>query len=191
MAEGQNQAGNKMAELPFKVLLITDRGIVQHLKKLLSGPNKPGFRIVYSSRLSSAIKRIRAGGLDLVLLDFSLPDSQGIEGIRCILRDVPSMPVIGLSEIEDEALVQEALMAGAQDYLPFSGLDGTSWRWPSGRALERKNFFQAYLTASFGCPQRIGVVSDRISWMSMRRVQYAGVFTSGFIGQIQHYLPVK
>jgi hypothetical protein len=55
-----------------------------------------------------------------VLLDLGLPDSQGLHGLRWLLQQEPDAAVIVLTGLADEYLGEEAVRAGAQDYLPPS-----------------------------------------------------------------------
>jgi hydrogenase small subunit len=68
-------------------------------------------------RLSSALEKLTAGGINLVLLDLSLPDSQGLETFFAVRMQAPGVPVIILADLETEILAVEALRKGAQGYL--------------------------------------------------------------------------
>lgn len=68
-------------------------------------------------RLASALERLTAGGIDLVILDLSLPDGQGLETFFSVRAQAPTVPVIILADFETEVLAVEALRKGAQGYL--------------------------------------------------------------------------
>jgi DNA-binding response OmpR family regulator len=57
------------------------------------------------------------GGVDLILLDLTLPDSQGLETFTRVYQQSPDTPIILLTGIEDEELAIQAAHQGAQDYL--------------------------------------------------------------------------
>lgn len=57
-------------------------------------------------------------GLDLVLLDYTLPDSNGIEVLRAIKTQSPELPVILLSAHVDSGLIQQALKEQASGFIP-------------------------------------------------------------------------
>lgn len=57
-------------------------------------------------------------GLDLVLLDYTLPDCNGIEVLRAIKSSSPQLPVILLSAHVDSALIQLALKEQASGFIP-------------------------------------------------------------------------
>jgi DNA-binding NarL/FixJ family response regulator len=57
---------------------------------------------------------------DMVLMDMTMPDLNGIEATRQIVKENSSMKVIALSAHSDRRFVSEALRAGAVGYLPKS-----------------------------------------------------------------------
>jgi len=89
-------------------------------------------------QLQAAVERLRSGGLDLVLLDLSLPDSQGLDTVRRVVQAAPSVPVVVLTGLDDQHLAAEALAAGAQDYLIKHEINPVSLARVIRYALDRK-----------------------------------------------------
>lgn len=54
---------------------------------------------------------------DVVLLDIAMPGMNGLEALRRLRRDHPSLPVIMVSAVTDEALARSTLQIGAFDYV--------------------------------------------------------------------------
>src|SRR5207249_9372693 len=75
---------------------------------------------------------------DLVLLDFVLPDSMGLDTFTSMLAQAPHSPIIILSGLDDEALAIEALRLGAQDYLVKGEVDSNLLVRSIRYAIERK-----------------------------------------------------
>ena len=105
-----------------KILLIEDNpadaGLIQ---ELLSGER---YGLEWVGRLALGLERLRSPGIDVVLLDLALPDSRELEGLDKILAQVPSLPVVILTGLQEETLGLEAIQRGAQDFLckgAFSG----------------------------------------------------------------------
>lgn len=71
--------------------------------------------------LKSAKDRLKAGGMDLVLLDINLPDGNGLEFLEETRRE-SDIPVILLTANDTEMDVVMGLEGGADDYItkPFS-----------------------------------------------------------------------
>ena len=83
------------------------------LRKAKDGP----FDLKWVTRLSDALERLRTGGIDAILVDLSLSDSDGIETFDKLFGAAPKTPILTLSAEEDEALAREAVQRGSQGYL--------------------------------------------------------------------------
>ena len=70
--------------------------------------------------ISSALDHLAAGAVDLVLLDLSMPDAEGLDGVRRLREASPAMPVIICSALDDPQLVRDAFKLGVSGYLPKS-----------------------------------------------------------------------
>jgi two-component system sensor histidine kinase UhpB len=75
------------------------------------------FAVTHVQRLSHALKQLPLQHFDVVLLDLSLPDSDGLETFSRIYNVDENMPIVLLTSQVDESLALRALQAGAQDYL--------------------------------------------------------------------------
>lgn len=105
-----------MAPQPLSVLLIEDNpGDSRLIREALRDAG--GWRVEVADRLSSALPRLTAGGIDVVLLDLSLPDVQGFDTFVRVHAAAPSLPVVVLTGLSDETLAIRAVQEGAQDYL--------------------------------------------------------------------------
>lgn len=72
--------------------------------------------------LESALERLNAGGIDVVLSYLGLPDAEGITVLQRLKAHAAEVPVILLSGVEDEALALRLVEEGAQDYLVKTGV---------------------------------------------------------------------
>ncbi|MFN3266492.1 MAG: response regulator transcription factor, partial [Deinococcales bacterium] len=76
---------------------------------------RAGFAVAHQSTAAAGLESARAGGFDLILLDFGLPDSQGLQTLEQLTPlGIPVVLVTGRSEAQ---LVVQALRAGAANYL--------------------------------------------------------------------------
>lgn len=69
--------------------------------------------------LAEALVRLREGPEPVILLDIDLPDARGVEAWRRVHHASPDSPVVLLTTPATETLAQQAMVAGAQDYLVF------------------------------------------------------------------------
>ena len=68
-------------------------------------------------RLSKGLDQLVTGGIDAVLLDLGLPDSQGLNTFEKIHEAAKQVPILILTGFNDDAVALEAVRRGAQDYL--------------------------------------------------------------------------
>jgi two-component system sensor histidine kinase/response regulator len=133
-----------MKEMPIKILLVEDNPadaeLIQHMLAQASREDAQAssFGLECADLLSTALERLAAGGIDAVLLDLSLPDSQGLMAFTKVHTQAAHTPVIVLSGMDDEALAVEAVRQGAQDYLVKGHVDGFSLARAIRHAVERK-----------------------------------------------------
>jgi two-component system cell cycle response regulator len=109
----------------MRILLIEDNEDDVQAIKLLLRATKQGHELVRANRLVAGLMRLAEGGFEVVLLDLSLPDSQGLETCRKVRAHSPAVPIVVLTGLDDETLALEAVKEGAQDYLPKNELTAT------------------------------------------------------------------
>jgi two-component system cell cycle response regulator len=68
-----------------------------------------------AGELSGALERLSGGGVDAVILDPDLPDSQGIVSFERMYAFAPDVPVIVLTNDGEDDLAVRAVQGGAQD----------------------------------------------------------------------------
>ncbi len=124
----------------IKVLLIEDDAEdADLLQEILSERNAHLFELEWVKRLRIGIERLTQGGIDVVLLDLSLPDSQGMDTLKRIQAEVQSsVPIVVLSGLDDESMAFTAVQLGAQDYLVKGEVDNRLLVRSLRYAIERK-----------------------------------------------------
>ena len=123
----------------MKVLLIEDNLnftfiVEQMLLGALDGQNG----IESSTTLAGGIDHYQRTLSDVILLDLTLPDSRGTEGLARLRATVGDTPIIVLTGVNDDALALEAMRQGAQDYLIKGQIDADSLARAVRYAVERK-----------------------------------------------------
>ena len=108
-----------------RVLLIEDnRAQARLIREQLSDVKAGSFEMDLADRLSEGLSQLENGDFAGVLLDLSLPDSQGPETLNAVRAKAPDVAVVVLTGLNDEALGAEAVKRGAQDYLVKDAADG-------------------------------------------------------------------
>jgi sigma-B regulation protein RsbU (phosphoserine phosphatase) len=123
---------------PTRVLLVEDNpGDARLIREFIREADAESFDVERAERLDAALARLAQEGVDLVLLDLSLPDSHGIETFRKLHTAAPNVPTIVLSGLNDESVALQAVHDGAQDYLMKGQGDGRLLVRAMRYALER------------------------------------------------------
>lgn len=123
----------------LKVLLVEDDDADADLATgALEESTAYQFVLTRVHRLDEARARLQASAFDVVLLDLSLPDSQGIETFRELKPMAHHLPIVVLSGFNDQAAALDAVAEGAQDYLVKSCTPAEMLARSIRYALERK-----------------------------------------------------
>ncbi len=102
----------------IRILLVEDNDVDADLTKdILSEWAIEQFEVTRVTRLGEAFAKLAGERFDAVLLDLSLPDGYGLSTLRQIQAASPTIPIIVLSGVSDQALALQAVQNGAQDYL--------------------------------------------------------------------------
>ncbi|MFL5804019.1 MAG: response regulator [Roseiflexaceae bacterium] len=132
-----------MSNKPITVLLIEDNtGDARLIREMLSEVKSSLFELECVERLSAGLGRLAAGGIDVVLLDLSLPDSQGFETFVKLRGQDSRAPILVLTGLDDEDMAIRAMQAGAQDYLVKGPLTNRALARAIRYAIERKRVEQ-------------------------------------------------
>ncbi len=103
--------------MAVRVVIADDHGVVRAgLHALLSG--QPGLEVCgEAASADDALRLVGETDPDILLLDISMPDRDGIQVAREVRERHPSARVLFLTVHEDQALLREALRAGAAGYV--------------------------------------------------------------------------
>ena len=109
----------------LRVLIADDHAIVcEGLKQIIS--SDPAFMVIAEvNTAAQAMQVVRAGGIDILLLDISLPDRNGIDLLKQLKQETPSLKVLICSLHHEDAYALRALRAGAVGYLSKQCAPGT------------------------------------------------------------------
>ena len=135
-----------MNDTAIHVLLIEDNPddafLIQEMLDEAGGKSRR-FVVTHTERLVTGMERLARNRIDVVLLDLGLPDSQGLETFATAHARAPSVPIVVLSGLDDEALALEAVEQGAQDYLVKGQVEGRSLLRALRYAIERQRAEEA------------------------------------------------
>lgn len=101
----------------LKILLVDDHAVVRSgIRKFLEATQDVEI-VAEAGTGTEALERVRDQPWDVVLLDISLPDLDGLEVLKRIKRDRPELPVLIFSMYAEDDFALPAFNAGATGYL--------------------------------------------------------------------------
>ena len=132
-----------MDNRPLRVLLIEDNPAdARMISEMLKGLPEGVFELESVDRLSTGLERLGDGERDVVLLDLSLPDSQGFDTFLKLREKAGAVPIVLLTGLDDEALAIRAVHEGAQDYLNKGQVDAHLLSRAIRYAIERNKLIR-------------------------------------------------
>lgn len=133
------RSGKEMQKPILKLLLIEDN-IPQAalIKQYLAQYPSVRFDVEHVRLLVEGLKRLVDGDIEVVLLDLSLHDSYGLDTLDRLQSQTLDVPVVILTNIDEEEVAMQAIIAGAQDYLIKSRLDALGLGRAVRFAIERQ-----------------------------------------------------
>ena len=133
-----------MNQQRIKVLLVEDEPAYARLvQEFLTGEIVSAFEPAHAGRLDDALRRLASERFDVVLLDLTLPDCQGLATYEQVHARAPSTPIVALTGFDDDQLALQAVREGAQDYVVKGQFDGKMLARVIRYAIERKRAAEA------------------------------------------------
>jgi DNA-binding NtrC family response regulator len=104
-----------MSSRAGSILIIDDEAdVLESLDELLRAE---GYQTATASTARAGLERLGKEAFDLVLLDISLPDSNGIDVLKAVKRDSPEIPVIMITAYDSSQVAFQASREGAESYI--------------------------------------------------------------------------
>ena len=103
----------------LNLLIIEDnQGDIFLMQEMLAESIRQSYKVEVAFSLASGLKKLKSDAMDAVLLDLSLPDSNGaLDSVEKVKEANADIPIVVITGNEDEDLGIEAVKLGAQDYI--------------------------------------------------------------------------
>ncbi len=175
-----------MATDSVKILLIEDNlAEARLLQEFLKQAQSQDFIVVHVQRLQNALQELTQDhGLysyNAILLDLTLPDSEGLSSLPKLIDSAPSVPIVVLTNTNDEALAIEAVRQGAQDYLVKRQVNVDVLVRSLHYAIARKQVLESLRTTNKTLETR---VEERTA--ELVKAKEINQFKSEFVSMISH-----
>jgi DNA-binding NarL/FixJ family response regulator len=120
------------------ILLVEDSPVdAQLIGGILSRSRRPTMNVTHASSMADARTVLRDGVVDLILLDLTLGDSQGLATLDAVLFEAPDVAVVVVTGDNDDDIGIDAVSRGAQDFLVKEQISGTVLLHSVRYAVER------------------------------------------------------
>ena len=178
----------------WKVLIVEDERVDREIyKRFLQKPAAFRFECAEADSADRGIEMCRSWAPDCLLLDFNLPDMDGLEVLRRLGGEDARLPcaVIMLTAFGGEELAVNALKSGAMDYLPKGQVVGDVLPRSVANAIERfqmqqhideqraalEKSIERYQTLLEAIPQMVWVAdsSGRVEYANCQWLEYGGL----------------
>jgi two-component system invasion response regulator UvrY len=101
----------------MKILIVDDHAVVRQGIKQIITDMEPPVEVGEAGNGSDAIRMLRDGVWDMVLLDINLPGKNGIEVLKQIKAEWKKLPVLMLSMYSEDQYAMRAIRSGAAGYM--------------------------------------------------------------------------
>lgn len=146
-----------MSGQSLHILLIEDSlAEARFLQEILKGALLGHCCLVHVTRLQDAIAKLQELPFQVILLDLTLPDSHGLASLDTLVNRAPNLPIVVLTNTNDDQLALEAVRQGAQDYLVKRLVNGELLARSLRYAIERKQVEEALREANEVLEVRVG-----------------------------------
>jgi CheY-like chemotaxis protein len=93
--------------MPYKVLIVDDSKLARMIMASAFRRIRPDWELTEASNAEEAIGAIAAGAIDIALIDFNMPGTDGLELVASIRQVRPGMPVAVVSaNLQDEIITR-------------------------------------------------------------------------------------
>jgi two-component system, cell cycle sensor histidine kinase and response regulator CckA len=131
------------AKKPTALLIEDNPADARLIRELLANAAGSRFQLEWVRELGQGLQRLAAGGIDVILLDLGLPDSEALDSFRKLHAQAPQVPVVVLTGLNDEDIAVEAVRMGAQEYIVKGDTESNPLARSMRYAIERKRVEEA------------------------------------------------
>jgi signal transduction histidine kinase len=128
-----------MSVRPQTTVLIIDDNPAEHelYEDFLSDDTQRDYRFVHAYTVAEGVSLYLPDSIDCILLDYNLPDADGLSALSQLMQEHTPLPVVMLTGEGNESVAVQAMKNGAQDYLPKRALTPAALQRCIERASER------------------------------------------------------
>lgn len=165
-----------------KILLVEDSlAEARLIQEYLQSSSLENYTLETVNRLARAIEWLQQDSADVIMLDLSLPDSQGLRSLDILLDTDPTLAVVVLTNTNDEELAVRAVRHGAQDYLVKRHVDSITLARSLRYAIERRQVTESLRQMNSSLSKRI-----KANTQKLKQIQSENQLKADFVSMISH-----
>jgi two-component system, NarL family, sensor histidine kinase UhpB len=147
-------------------------------------------RLVHTELLLDGVTHAQATRCDVVLLDLGLPDAQGLDTFRTFHRQVPDVPILVLTGLNDMSVGLLAIQEGAQDYVLKREIESSLLSRAIRYAMERHRVAAALASSEERFQLAVsGATAGLWDWDLQSGTMYFSPHFKKIMGYEDHELP--
>jgi diguanylate cyclase (GGDEF)-like protein/PAS domain S-box-containing protein len=172
--------------VPQRILLIqSDAAAAKTIVDALTHCKDQSFHVEWVERCSEALQRL--DGIEAILLDLYLSDTNGIDTFDCLFRAASNIPIMLLIDPQHEETARLAVQCGAQDYLFKDRLDPYLLPKTLATMIERGAYAGALWEERERAQITLNSIGDAVVSTDVSgRVTYLNVVAEDLTGWSQH-----
>jgi DNA-binding NarL/FixJ family response regulator len=168
--------------VPIGILIVDDHPLfVEALEQVIRNTFADAVVLKAVSIETARAAIDRDGPFDLVLLDLSMPGTQGLEGVIELRTRYPKLPIVVVSALEDARIVHDVMQCGAAGFISKSTRGGDL-----GRALQEVMDGSVVVPKDYQPPSNSGMSSDlaaRISTLTPQQARVLQMLRQGLLNK--------
>jgi len=157
------------------------------LMELMAQPGRSSFKFTFACAedLKTGFEILAKGGIEVILLDLTLPDSRGLETVLKVRAQAPRIPIVVLTGTQDEQLGLEALRHGAQDYQVKGDINGHTLKRTISYAVERYRLLASIQNIIANTPDGMVIINSKgaIGYVNPAAAALLGGNAAGLLGK--------
>jgi signal transduction histidine kinase len=122
-----------------RILLVEDNAAdVRLVRQMLIDAGSRRTELMHVECMAEAERYLAETMVDVIVIDAGLPDGEGLGAIRRAHAAAPRVPLVVLTDLDDETMAAQSLHEGAQDYIIKGQIEGRGFLRAIRNAIARK-----------------------------------------------------
>src|SRR5580704_8545584 len=151
-----------MTNVDRLLLIDGDPADAKIVREALADSTEGPFEVEWVTRLSDGLERVSRSGIQAVLLNMFLSDSEGIATFEKLHLAAPHIPILVLSAVSDEDIARQAAHRGRQDYLRMDHLNSYSLPQALRNLIDRKALEEALFVEKERAQVTLNSIGDAV-----------------------------